>query len=290
MKYLGQISDPKDLVRKEYVDDADTALSTRINTNEDNLAMAESDIESLQGDVKTLKADNTATKTAVKTLQDTYVPNTRKINNKALDEDITLDATDMDAQLSDFVITLTSNSTGDFTADKTSAELNQAYSEGRNVVVKMFSGVYYVQLINAPNHLYMCTFITLQEADGITVSGVSTLMLNAGDAAITIKALTGTPLVTNTELTSNEKKEFQTMLSVPTAISQLTNDSSFVTATDLVPVETTATINADTLENHPASYFATASELAAVSKIYSGTSDPSATLGKDGDIYIKYSS
>lgn len=92
MKYLGTIQDPKDLITKEYVDDADAALSTRINTNEDNIAMAESDIESLQTDTGALKTDMTAVKGAVATLQDTYVPNTRKVNGKALSADITLTA------------------------------------------------------------------------------------------------------------------------------------------------------------------------------------------------------
>lgn len=92
MKYLGTIQDPKDLITKEYVDDADTALSTRINANEDNIAMAESDIESLQTDTGALKTDMSAVKGAVATLQDTYVPNTRKVNGKALSADITLTA------------------------------------------------------------------------------------------------------------------------------------------------------------------------------------------------------
>lgn len=78
---------------KAYVD----ALGTRISTNEDNIAMAESDIESLQTDVTTLKTDNTANQAAIKTLQDTYVPNTRKINNKSLDNDIALTASDVGA-------------------------------------------------------------------------------------------------------------------------------------------------------------------------------------------------
>lgn len=78
---------------KAYVD----ALGTRVSTNEDNIAMAESDIESLQTDVSTLKTDNTANQAAIKTLQDTYVPNTRKINNKSLDNDITLTASDVGA-------------------------------------------------------------------------------------------------------------------------------------------------------------------------------------------------
>lgn len=78
---------------KAYVD----ALGTRVSTNEDNIAMAESDIESLQTDVTTLKTDNTANQAAIKTLQDTYVPNTRKINNKSLNNDITLTASDVGA-------------------------------------------------------------------------------------------------------------------------------------------------------------------------------------------------
>lgn len=57
---------------KAYVD----ALGTRVSTNEDNIAMAESDIESLQNDVSTLKTDNTSTKNAVKTLQDTTLTQT----------------------------------------------------------------------------------------------------------------------------------------------------------------------------------------------------------------------
>lgn len=74
-----------------------SALTTRVNTNEDNIAMAETDIESLQGDVGTLKTDMTTVKGAVTTLQDTYVPNTRKINGKALSADVTLTASDVGA-------------------------------------------------------------------------------------------------------------------------------------------------------------------------------------------------
>lgn len=72
-------------------------LTGRVSTNEDNIAMAESDIEGLQTDVETLKTDNTTLKTAVTTLQNTYVPNTTKVNNKALSSDITLNADDVGA-------------------------------------------------------------------------------------------------------------------------------------------------------------------------------------------------
>lgn len=104
MKYLGVISDPKDLTNKKYVDDkvgevsaSLTTLSGRVDTAEDNIQMAESDIGDLQTETGTLKSDMTAVKTAVKTLQDTYVPNTTKVNGKALDADVTLTATDVGA-------------------------------------------------------------------------------------------------------------------------------------------------------------------------------------------------
>lgn len=92
MKNLGRIEDPKDIITKEFLEGG---IGAKVNTIEDNLQMAESDIETLQTDVQGLQTDNTATKAAVKTLQDTYVPNTRKVNNKPLDVDITLTANDV---------------------------------------------------------------------------------------------------------------------------------------------------------------------------------------------------
>lgn len=95
MKNLGAITDPKDIITKEFLDEG---IGVRVNTLEDNVTMAESDIETLQGDVQSLQTDNTATKAAVKTLQDTYVPNTRKVNGKALDTDVTLTAQNVGTQ------------------------------------------------------------------------------------------------------------------------------------------------------------------------------------------------
>lgn len=74
-----------------------STLTTRVGANEDNIAMAESDIEGLQTDTSSLKTDMTAVKSAVTTLQNTYVPNTRKVNGKALNANITLTASDVGA-------------------------------------------------------------------------------------------------------------------------------------------------------------------------------------------------
>ena len=72
-------------------------LKGRVNTNEDNIAMLDSDVEGLTTDVGTLKTDMTTVKGAVSTIQGNYVPKTRKVNGKALSADITLGANDVKA-------------------------------------------------------------------------------------------------------------------------------------------------------------------------------------------------
>lgn len=105
MKYLGIVSDPKDLTNKQYVDgkvgEVNTSLTTlsgRVDTAEDNIQMAESDIGDLQTETNTLKTDMTTVKGAVKTLQDTYVPNTTKVNGQALSGDVTIEAVQYTSQ------------------------------------------------------------------------------------------------------------------------------------------------------------------------------------------------
>nr|DAN14824.1 MAG TPA: structural protein [Caudoviricetes sp.] len=72
-------------------------LKGRVGTNEDNIAMLDSDVEGLTTDVDTLKTDMTTVKGAVTTIQGNYVPKTRKVNGKALSADITLVASDVKA-------------------------------------------------------------------------------------------------------------------------------------------------------------------------------------------------
>ena len=74
-----------------------TTLKGRVDTNEDNIAMLDSEVEGLNTDVSTLKTDMTTVKGAVTTIQGDYVPKTRKVNGKALNTDITLSASDVRA-------------------------------------------------------------------------------------------------------------------------------------------------------------------------------------------------
>lgn len=145
MKYLGKIIDSNDLTNKQYVDgkvgevnSSLASLTTRVNTAEDNIQMAESDIESLQTDSTTLKSDMSSVKTAVKTLQDTYVPNTTKVNGKALNKDIILTASDVgalpDTYKSVFIVNLKYDDSDNLTgADKTFEEIVEAYNKGLSI-------------------------------------------------------------------------------------------------------------------------------------------------------------
>lgn len=69
MKYVGTYSDPKDIVTKDKLE----AVASRVSTNEDNIAMAESDIDGLQTTVGTLQTNLTNVQTALTSKQDTVV-------------------------------------------------------------------------------------------------------------------------------------------------------------------------------------------------------------------------
>ena len=69
MKYVGTYSDPKDIVTKDKLE----AVASRVSTNEDNIAMAESDIEGLQTSVGTLQTNVNNVQTALTSKQDTVV-------------------------------------------------------------------------------------------------------------------------------------------------------------------------------------------------------------------------
>ena len=69
MKYVGTYSDPKNIVTKDKLD----AVASRVSTNEDNIAMAESDIDGLQTDVGALQTNVGNIQTALTSKQDVIV-------------------------------------------------------------------------------------------------------------------------------------------------------------------------------------------------------------------------
>lgn len=69
MKNIGQYNQDLSVPRKKDID----SLETRVKTNEDNIAMAESDIEGLNTDVGTLKTDVSNVKTTLSYKQNKYM-------------------------------------------------------------------------------------------------------------------------------------------------------------------------------------------------------------------------
>ena len=69
MKYVGLYDNNKDIVTKEKLE----AVASRVSTNEDNIAMAKSDIDGLQTDVGTLKTNVGNIQTALTSKQDVIV-------------------------------------------------------------------------------------------------------------------------------------------------------------------------------------------------------------------------
>lgn len=79
-KNLGTYNDTLSVPRKMDID----GLAKRVDTNEDNIAMAESDIEALQTDVGTLQTDVGQVKTALSSKQETITGAASTITDKNL--------------------------------------------------------------------------------------------------------------------------------------------------------------------------------------------------------------
>lgn len=298
-------------------------LTTRVNTNEDNITMAESDIESLQTDTSSLKTDMTAVKSAVTTLQNTYVPNTRKVNGKALNADITLTASDIGALPSTTEIPTKTSDLDNDSGFITSAPVTSVNSKTGAVTLgagdvgalpttggtltgnlkvgsaSLGTNGYVVGTWlqgTAANHLTTAaTKIAVQDTNGWIYHRTASEILSDISAVPTSRTINGKALTTDITLTSTDLGMGDT--------------SNIIYGEDAVNVEATTPINADTLEGHGASYFVSQTEFGSLANvarsgsyndlsntpsqdqlraIYVGTTDPASSLGADGDIYIKY--
>lgn len=86
MKYIGLFDEKEDIVTKEKLD----AVASRVSTNEDNIAMAESDIEGLQTTVGTLQTNVGNIQTALTSKQDAIVGAASTITEDNLATDMAL--------------------------------------------------------------------------------------------------------------------------------------------------------------------------------------------------------
>lgn len=222
MKNLGRYKDNLDIPRKQDID----VVASRVSTNEDNIAMLDSDMETAQGDILTLKTNVTEVTNALTSKQDKIVGGASTIT----DDNLTANRA------------LVSNSNGKVAVSAvTSTELGYLDGVTSNVQTQLDS-----KLSEAP------------------VQSV-----NSKTGAVTLtKADIGLGNVDNVKQYSANNPPPYPVTSVNGQTGAVTIESdvpeNIVRYYDVALTEAVEGINADTLEGHKASYFATASELSTI--------------------------
>ena len=222
MKNLGRYKDNLDIPRKQDID----VVASRVSTNEDNIAMLDSDMEAAQGDILTLKTNVTEVTNALTSKQDKIVGGASTIT----DDNLTANRA------------LVSNSSGKVAVSAvTSTELGYLDGVTSNVQTQLDS-----KLSEAP------------------VQSV-----NSKTGAVTLtKADIGLSNVDNVKQYSANNPPPYPVTSVNGQTGAVTIESNvpenIVRYYEVAPTEAVEGINADTLEGHKASYFATASELSTI--------------------------
>ena len=222
MKNLGRYKDNLDIPRKQDID----VVASRVSTNEDNIAMLDSDMETAQSDILTLKTNVTEVTNALTSKQDKIVGGASTITDDNLIANRAL----------------VSNSSGKVAVSAvTSTELGYLDGVTSNVQTQLDS-----KLSEAP------------------VQSV-----NSKTGAVTLtKADIGLGNVDNVKQYSASNPPPYPVTSVNGQTGAVTIESdvpeNIVRYYDVVSTEAVEGINADTLEGHKASYFATASELSTI--------------------------
>lgn len=221
MKNLGLYKDNLDIPRKQDID----AVASRVATNEDNIAMLDSDVETAQSDITTLKTNVTEVTNALTSKQDNIVGGASTITEDNLTANHAL----------------VSNSSGKVVVSEvTSIELGYLDGVTSNVQTQLDS-----KLSEAP---------------------VQSVNNKTGAVALT-KADIGLSNVDNVKQysTSNPPPYPVTSVNGQTGAVTIKADipENIVRYYDVAPTEAVEGLNADTLEGHSASYFATASGLSA---------------------------
>lgn len=214
MKYIGLFDEKEDIVTKEKLD----AVASRVSTNEDNIAMAESDIDGLQTAVGTLQTNVNNVQTALASKQDTVVGGASTIT----EDNLTASRA------------LVSNSSGKVAvSDVTSIELGYLDGATSNVQTQLDS-----------------------KQPTITVNGII-----KGDGAGNLSAQ------------DTVAAELVDLPTVPTNVSELTNDSGYITAAQ-APVQS--------VNNKTGAVSLTASDVSAIPSTLTGTAGQVLTKTADG--------
>lgn len=214
MKYIGLFDEKEDIVTKEKLD----AVSSRVSTNEDNIAMAESDIEGLQTAVGTLQTNVNNVQTALASKQDTVVGGASTITEDNL------------------------------TASR--------------ALVSNSSGKVAVSTVTSTELGYL---------DGVT-SNVQT-QLNSKQPTITVNGIIKGDGAGNLSAQDTVAAELVDLPTVPTKVSELTNDANYITAAQ-APVQS--------VNNKTGAVSLTASDVEAIPSTLTGTAGQVLTKTADG--------
>ena len=176
--------------------DFTTALKNQIGTNEDNIAMLDSDVESLQTDVGTLKTNVSNIQTALSSKQDTITGGASTI----VDDNLTANRA------------LVSNASGKVAVSAvTSTELGYLDGVTSNIQTQLNS-----KLSSAP--------VTSVNSK----TGAVTLSASDVGAVPTTRTVNGKALSSNVTLSASDVGALPDTTSIPSATSDLTNDSGYV--------------------------------------------------------------
>lgn len=191
---------------------------------------------------------------------------------------VTLTAGDVGAQVEDFVVTITANNNENWTADKTSAELNEAYDAGKNIKIKTLAfseteeSSVAITAIDKNNRIYYGYLITDHTVGQIT--------LNALGNTISISTNSDDVLTINsTNLTNDQKAKFRSNIGAGTS----NFSGSFNDLTDQPTIDTAlSTTSTNAVENK-----AVTTEL---NKKYDSTNQPpypvTSVAGKTGAVTL----
>ena len=214
MKYIGLFDEKEDIVTKEKLE----AVASRVSTNEDNIAMAESDIEGLQTTVNTLQTNVTNVQTALASKQDTVVGGASTITEDNL------------------------------TASR--------------ALVSNSSGKVAVSTVTSTELGYL---------DGVT-SNVQT-QLNDKQPTITVNGIIKGDGAGNLSAQDTVAAELVDLPTVPTKVSELTNDANYITSSQ-APVQS--------VNNKTGTVSLTASDVSAIPSTLTGTAGQVLTKTADG--------
>lgn len=327
MKNLGRYKDNLDIPRKQDID----VVASRVSTNEDNIAMLDSDMKTAQGDILTLKTNVTEVTNALTSKQDKIVGGASTITDDNLTANRAL-VSNSSGKVAVSAVTSTELGYLDGVTSNVQAQLDSKLSEapvqsvnsktGAVTLTKADIGLGNVDNVkqysanNPPpypvtsvNKKTGAVVLDASDVNAVAKTGDSmTGTLRVGSASLETNGyVTGTWFKTtaNTALSTKPSKiavindgwiysrtpeqikndiglsnvdnvkQYSTSNPPPYPVTSVNGQTGAVTIESDVPenivryydvasTEAVEGINADTLEGHKASYFATASELSTI--------------------------